>query len=133
MSPFHPTKRDLIVVLLATSLLGLFLQFGIADSSGTRSLLGLKVGSGNHADEEDWDFRSSSGAGGRKGSWLDNVETGARYAQTETLAGMAETRMKWGEDGPARTEVLAHAPGTLHFSPLLSFHPVRVLCRKSEE
>jgi hypothetical protein len=117
MVSFHPTRRDLVIVLVVTTLLGLVLQFDFSlrfsDSNGSNSLLGFKVGFGGR--QGDWDDaddfgRSRTGAGG-KDRWLQDVETGVKYAASEKVVGMGEVKAKWGEEGAPRTEVLAHAPG----------------------
>lgn len=117
MFSFHPTRRDLVIVLVVTTLLGLVLQFDFSlrfsDSNGSNSLLGFKVGFGGR--QGDWDDgddfgRSRTGAGG-KDRWLQDVETGVKYAASEKVVGMGEVKAKWGEEGAPRTEVLAHAPG----------------------
>jgi hypothetical protein len=104
MTSFNPTKRDLLIVLAVTTVLGLLLQFDtfrFADGAGGSTLLG----SGGN-------FRAGDGDG-----WLESVETGARYAAMEKIAGMGQNKVKWGEGGAMETEVLAHAPGKL-LSPL---------------
>lgn len=109
MSPFHPTKRDLLIVLAVTSLLGLFLQFDafrLTESSGSYQSIGSissHAGGGGS-----WDDRERVKGGD---SWLESVETGARYAAMEKIAGMGQNKVKWGEGGAMETEVLAHAPG----------------------
>ena len=114
MSTFHPTKRDFIIILIVTLVLGLFLQFDFSlrftDSSGSNSLLGVKLGFGGRRGGDNWedDDRPRSNAGDR---WLSDVETGVRSASNARAAGMAETKVRWGEEGAVRTEVLAHAPG----------------------
>jgi hypothetical protein len=110
MSPFHPTKRDLLIVLVVTSVLGLFLQsdtFRLSEG-GSSPLLGH---AGFRSDGSNgWDDRERVQGGD---SWLESVETGARYAAMEKIAGMGQNKVKWGEGGAMETEVLAHAPGEL--------------------
>lgn len=109
MSPFHPTKRDLLIVLSVTTLLGVLLQFDTfrsTDSGGSipsLSTIGSHKGGGGS-----WDDRERVAGGD---SWLESVETGARYAAMEKIAGMGQNKVKWGEGGAMETEVLAHAPG----------------------
>lgn len=116
MASFHPTKRDFLIVLTITLLFGLFLQFDLSlrftDSSGSDSLLGVKLGFGGRRD--DWEDERASrpyaNTGGRGDRWLMDVETGVKYAG-ERAASMGEAKVRWGEEGAHRTEVLAHAPG----------------------
>lgn len=97
MSPFHPTKRDLLLVLVTASAFGLLLQFDFFTSTATSS----------------WSTGAIDDRERVKGGdhWLESVETGARYAAMEKIAGMGEGRVKWGDDGAFETEVLGHAPG----------------------
>ncbi|KAI9635262.1 uncharacterized protein MKK02DRAFT_36638 [Dioszegia hungarica] len=109
MTSFNPTKRDLLIVLAVTTVLGLLLQFDtfrFADGAGGSTLLG----SGGN-------FRAGDGDG-----WLESVETGARYAAMEKIAGMGQNKVKWGEGGAMETEVLAHAPGWTIFDQLYLFN-----------
>lgn len=101
MSPFHPTKRDLLLVLVTASCFGLLLQFDFFTSSA--NIARGATWSGGAIDD-----RERVKGGDR---WLESVETGARIAAMEKIAGMGEGRVKWGEDGAFQTEVLAHAPG----------------------
>jgi len=149
--PFHPTRRDILLILIITTLFGLFLQLDFSlrftDSSGSNSLLGFKVGFGGRPDRnDDWDEvgegenssygGSSSGSGGKGkkgkggagGDWTDNIEVGAKAAR---LAGMDEAKVYWGEEGATRTEVLAHAPGLFVFQVVLDGcrAVLRAVCR----
>jgi hypothetical protein len=116
MSALHPTKRDILLILSCFLLLGLFLQFDFSlrftYSSGPRGEV-----------DEKWenDVMSGSRIGGKgngKGGdrYLSNVEAGVAMGQGGGVAGMAEAKVKWGEEGATRTEVLAHAPGMLSIS-----------------
>lgn len=111
MSPFHPTKRDLLIVLIVTTIIGLLLQFDTfrlsdTDNSSSSSFIG---GVSHHpGGSGSWDDRERVKGGD---SWLESVETGARYAAMEKIAGMGQNKVKWGEGGAMETEVLAHAPG----------------------
>lgn len=129
MSSFHPTRREIILVLVLTTLLGLFLQFDLSlrftDSKGSDSLFGFKVGFGNRNRDDDyaWDDDRRLGSSGRvSGSdrWLEDVEAGVKHSKTAKIAGMAEAKLRWGEDGAPRTEVLAHAPGEYKVSHSIS-------------
>lgn len=105
MSPFHPTKRDLLIVLILTTVFGLLLQFDtfrLIDQSGSSGFL---TGTAGHDSLDDRE-RVKDGD-----HWLESVETGARYAAMEKIAGMGQNKVKWGEGGAMETEVLAHAPG----------------------
>ncbi len=125
---FHPTRRDILLILILTTLFGLFLQLDFSlrftDSSGSNSLLGFKVGFGGRPSgkgDEDWDevgqaYPAAKGPKDTSDSdWLNNVETGAKAAR---LAGMDEARVYWGDEGAVRTEVLAHAPGMFEWYSL---------------
>ncbi|WVQ82768.1 hypothetical protein IAT38_004900 [Cryptococcus sp. DSM 104549] len=126
MASFHPTRREIILVLTLTVLLGLFLQFDLSlrftDSSGSDSLFGFKVGFGNRREDEwDEDRRVSGNRGSNR--WLEDVETGVEFSKTTRIAGMAEAKVKWdAEEGAPRTEVLAHAPGWTIFDHVYLFN-----------
>lgn len=111
-----------MLVIILTLLMGLFMQFDMSvrfhDASGQDSLLGLKVGfgrgSGNGgasgSKQDGWD-EVDRGYGSSKETWLEHVETGVKYAPADQIAGMADAKIRWDEEGAPRTEVLAHAPG----------------------
>lgn len=105
----HPTRREILLVIILTVILGLFLQFDLSlrftDSSGSDSLLGFKVGFGRG--REEWDDRD--GGGGR---WLEDEEEDIVISKGQKLTSMADSKQRAGANGPARTEVMAHAPGT---------------------
>lgn len=106
---FHPTRREILLVIILTVILGLFLQFDLSlrftDSSGSDSLLGFKVGFGRGRDE--WYDRE----GGREGGWLEDEEDDIKVSKGKELTSMSDAKQRWGNEGPARTEVMAHAPG----------------------
>ena len=104
MSPFHPTRRDIILVLVTATCFGLLLQFDFFSSTGASLSRAAWSGSSSI------DGRPGGGGGGSNDRFLQSVETGARYSAKEKLAGIGEARAKW-EDGVSETEVLAHAPG----------------------
>lgn len=97
----HVTRSHLLVALSVIVLFGLFLQldlsFRFTDSRGGDSLLGFKLG-----------------IGGRRHSVWDNSprhgydEVAPSSLSTVTVA---DVKVKWGDEGPPRTTVLAHAPG----------------------
>ncbi|WWD17859.1 hypothetical protein CI109_102303 [Kwoniella shandongensis] len=128
MGSFHPTRREIILVITMTVLLGLFLQFDLSlrfkDSTGSDSLFGFKVGFGNgNRHNDDWSSSSSSAGGGGGGDrWVDEVETGVEHSKTAKIAGMAEAKVRWGEEGAPRTTVLAHAPGWTIFDQIYLFN-----------
>jgi hypothetical protein len=105
MSPFHPTRRDIVLVLVTATCFGLLLQFDFFSSTGAS--LSRAAWSGSSAD-------SRTGGSGGNDRFLESVETGARIAAMEKIAGIGEARAKW-EDGVSETEVLAHAPGMCLF------------------
>jgi len=113
MSTSHPTRRDFILILVVTLLLGLFLQFDLSlrftDSTGSDSLFGVKLGfGGRRGDGWEDDDRPATGLRGSD-RWLEDVKTGVKSSPQG--GGMAEAKIRWGEEGAVRTEVLAHAPG----------------------
>ncbi|OCF34056.1 hypothetical protein I316_04403 [Kwoniella heveanensis BCC8398] len=121
----HPTRREIILVLILTTILGLFLQFDLSlrftDSKGSDSLLGFKVGFGGRREDE-WDDERRLTGGRGEDRWLEDVETGVRYSKTAKIASMAEAKVKWGDEGATRTEVLGHAPGWTIFDQLYLFN-----------
>ncbi|WRT64161.1 uncharacterized protein IL334_001090 [Kwoniella shivajii] len=124
MASFHPTRREIVLVLVLTTLLGLLLQFDLSlkftDTKGTDSLLGFKVGFGNRQDWET-DVRSGRiGNGGSDDRWLEDIERGAKAAK---IAGMSEAKIKWDEEGGSTmTQVLGHAPGWTIFDQIYLFN-----------
>lgn len=115
MSAFHPTKRDFIVVLAVTLLLGLFLQFDFSlrftDSSGSDSLFGVKLGFGGRRGDDWEDDDRPAGRIGGGGAWLEDVDDKQGGGKGGGVVSMGQMKVKWGEEGAVRTEVLAHAPG----------------------
>lgn len=109
MASFHPTRREIILVLSMTVLLGLFLQFDsirLTDSDSSDSLLRFRPSFG-HRRQDDC---GESFRGKEPEKWLEDVDTEG-FPKAGKVAGMAETKVKWGEQGAPRTQVLAHAPG----------------------
>jgi hypothetical protein len=110
MSPFHPTKRDILLVLSCFFVLGLFLQFDFSlrfDYS--------QNGRTKHGSAEWEKDRETSG---KHGKFLEDVKAGVKASEGRVVAGMTESKVKWGDEGAVRTEVLGHAPGTSrHSSP----------------
>ncbi|WVQ70868.1 hypothetical protein IAR50_000393 [Cryptococcus sp. DSM 104548] len=108
MAPFHPTRRELILLLTLTLLFGLLLHLDLplrlTDSAGYTG----------YSD----DGRKAHGGGER---WLEDIETGVEYSKAAKIAGMAEAKVKWGDAG-AHTEVLAHAPGWTIFDDIYLFN-----------
>ncbi|TXT11229.1 hypothetical protein VHUM_01980 [Vanrija humicola] len=107
---WHVTRRDILLILILIVLFGLFLQldlsFRFTNSSGSDSLLGFRLG-----------------VGGRKG-WGHNSGTHRLPDLTEeareggVTAGISDAKVKWGDEGAQRTEVLAHAPGWTIFDDI---------------
>ncbi|WVR05900.1 hypothetical protein IAU60_002926 [Kwoniella sp. DSM 27419] len=121
MGMVHPTRREIILIIVFTTLLGLFLQFDLSgqftDTRGSDSLLGFKVGFGGRGgDGREGDGRIS---GDR---WSDDVDAGIKFGKTDKIAGMSEAKVRWGEGGATQTEVLAHAPGWTIFDQLYLFN-----------
>lgn len=108
MSAFHPTRRDLVLVLAMTLLMSLFLQFDFSlrftDSSASDSLFGVKVGFGGRRSD---DLQNGDRLGNGGDRMLGDVRSGARSAH----AAMSAAKVKWGEEDSVTTDVLAHAPG----------------------
>ncbi|WVN85397.1 uncharacterized protein L203_100543 [Cryptococcus depauperatus CBS 7841] len=124
MGSFHPTRREIFIVLTLFVLLTLFLQFDIplhlANLPGSGSLLGSRMGFNNRY-EDGWDERRlTDGKGGDR--WLGDIEATARLSKTGRIAGMAEAKVKWSERGIPKTEVLAHAPGWTIFDQVYLFN-----------
>lgn len=99
---FHPTRRDLLLVLSLTVLFGLFLQLDLSlrftDSSGSDSLFGFKLG-----------------LGGGESNWTpDENHKGHEHDKAHTKGflelKMTEGKAKWDADG-LRSDVIQHAPG----------------------
>jgi len=104
MSPFHPTKRDLLLVLSCFLVLGLFLQFDFSLRFDYSQNGRTKHGSA--AWEQD---RQASG---KHDKFLEDVKAGAKASEGRIVAGMTESKVRWGDEGAVRTAVLGHAPGT---------------------
>ncbi|TYJ52838.1 hypothetical protein B9479_006561 [Cryptococcus floricola] len=109
MAPFHPTRRELILVLVLTLLFGLLLHLDLP-----LRLTDSAPGYSNLSDE------GRKGRGGER--WLQDVENGVEFSKAAKIAGMAEAKVKWGEQGAHRTEVLAHAPGWTIFDDIYLFN-----------
>ncbi|ORX35950.1 hypothetical protein BD324DRAFT_629619 [Kockovaella imperatae] len=117
MSTFHPTRRDVFLVLTCFLVLGLFLQFDFSlrfDSSWG--------GSGSRYNEASGWRGGSSGASAHKDAaakakWIADSNTGIKSK------GVSDARVKW-DDGPepVRTEVLSHAPGWTIFDSIYLFN-----------
>jgi hypothetical protein len=113
MSTFHPTKRDILLVLTCFLLLGLFLQFDFS----------LRFAYSSRPRNTDSSSSSSSLFRGKGGDrFLDHVNAGIGSEMEgvsggRIMAGMSEAKMSWGEEGAVRTEVLAHAPGMFSSLP----------------
>lgn len=110
MVSFHPTRREIILVLTTTVFLSLFLQFDsirFTDPDSPDSFLGFRTGFG-HRRQDDWGECSK---GKKQGKWLEDVDAEVGFPKAAKVAGVAETKVKWGEQGAPRTQVLAHAPG----------------------
>lgn len=110
MSTFHPTKRDLLLVLTCFLVLGLFLQF---DFSLRFDYSHLRNGASNRSYGEipPWQAEKEA-ASAKHGKFLEDVAAGVKASEGRIVAGMTEAKVKWGEEGALRTQVLGHAPGT---------------------
>jgi len=103
MSAFHPTKRDLLLILSVFFVLGLFLQFDFS--------LRFDYSQNARAQHGSAAWESEREAGGKHGKFLEDVKAGVKASEGRIVAGMTEAKIKWGEEGAIRTDVLAHAPG----------------------
>ncbi|KAK4683449.1 hypothetical protein P7C73_g6815, partial [Tremellales sp. Uapishka_1] len=101
MAAFHPTRRDLVLILCLTLLFALFLQLDLGLRYTDSPLLGKLGfgGRGGHANAMlGQDDRSSD-------RWAEDAEVSAQ------VGGMGDAKIRWGSEGAPRTEVMAHAPG----------------------
>jgi hypothetical protein len=110
----HPTRREILLVIILTVILGLFLQFDLsvrlAESPKSDYLPKLKLGYGRGKEESTRPQRES---------WLgDEDEVDVVIQKGKVVTSMSDSKLRWGEEGPARTEVMAHAPGTFRASGL---------------
>ncbi|WWC58710.1 uncharacterized protein I303_101254 [Kwoniella dejecticola CBS 10117] len=120
MASFHPTRREIVLVLILTTLMCFILQFDLSlkftDSKGSDSLLGFKVGFGNRYENE-WDNKRIPSTAG---SSSDDPDVGAKTAK---IAGMSEAKVKWDDKGGnTMTTVLGHAPGWTIFDQIYLFN-----------
>jgi hypothetical protein len=106
----HPTRREILLVLILTVILGLFLQFDLSvrftDSPKSDYLPSLSYGYG----------RGSGGDQSRPdghGAWLEDEEDDIKVQKGKEMTTMSDAKLRWGQEGPVRTEVMAHAPGML--------------------
>lgn len=96
----------MLLVLSCFLVLGLFLQFDFSLRFDYSQNGRTKHGSA--AWEQDRE------ASGKHGKFLEDVKAGAKASEGRIVAGMTESKVRWGEEGAVRTEVLGHAPGTSH-------------------
>lgn len=112
---WHPTRRDILLFLIILVLFGLFLQldfsFRFTDSKGSDSLLGLRLGIGGRRPGE-------YGSGRVRRPYRDDDQSGIG----KIVAGVSDAKLKWGDEGAARTKVAAHAPGWTVFDSLYLFN-----------
>lgn len=110
----HPTRREILLVIILTVILGLFLQFDLslrfAQPSNTGTLPRFQIGYGRGGDRDEWYEREGS----RNGAWLEDEEDDLKISKGKELTSMSDAKQRWGAEGPARTEVMAHAPGKFH-------------------
>lgn len=108
----HPTRREILLVLVLTVILGLFLQFDLsvrfADSPKSDYLPKLKLGYGRGGGSSSGDQARPDG----HGAWLEDEEDDIKITKGKEVTSMSDSKLRWGKEGPARTEVMAHAPGT---------------------
>lgn len=98
---------------------------GFTDPDSSDSLLRFRMGFG-HRCQDDWGENSR---GEERGKWIEDVDTEVGFPKAAKIAGMAETKVKWGEQGPPRTQVLAHAPGeSLGYGNICEQH-LSIVCR----
>jgi hypothetical protein len=107
----HPTRREILLVIILTVILGLFLQFDLSvrftDSPKSDYLPALKLGYGRGGSNGDDQARPDG-----HGAWLEDEEDDIKITKGKEVTSMSESKLRWGKEGPARTEVMAHAPGT---------------------
>jgi hypothetical protein len=104
----HPTRREILLVIILTVILGLFLQFDLSvrltESPKSDYLPNLKLGYGRG--KEEWTRP-------QRESWLgDEDEADPVVQKGKVVTSMSDSKLRWGQEGPARTQVMAHAPGT---------------------
>jgi hypothetical protein len=95
-------------VIILTVILGLFLQFDLSvrltESPKSDYLPNLKLGYGRG--KEEWTRP-------QRESWLgDEDEADPVVQKGKVVTSMSDSKLRWGQEGPARTQVMAHAPGT---------------------
>jgi hypothetical protein len=95
-------------VIILTVILGLFLQFDLSvrltESPKSDYLPNLKLGHGRG--KEEWTRP-------QRESWLgDEDEADPVVQKGKVVTSMSDSKLRWGQEGPARTQVMAHAPGT---------------------
>lgn len=108
----HPTRREILLVIVLTLILGLFLQFDLSvrftEPAKSDYLPNLQLGYGRGKSSLQDERKGGHGA------WLDDDEEEVKKIERgKEMTSMADAKLKWGEEGPARTEVMAHAPGKL--------------------
>lgn len=102
MSPFHPTKRDMLIILAVTMAFALLVQLDLVPGSSAANSV---YDSGLRRPTTKPHKQTS------KQKWLDDVEAGVKASGGEKIVGVSESKFVWGDEGAPRTEVLAHAPG----------------------
>jgi hypothetical protein len=113
MMSLHPTRREILLVIVLTLILGLFLQFDLSvrftESPRSEYLPNLQLGYGRGRPSLESERKGGHGA------WLDDDEEDEvkKIQRGKEVTSMADAKLRWGEEGPARTEVMAHAPGKL--------------------
>lgn len=108
---WHVTRRDLGLVVTVLVLFSLAMQLDLnlrfTDARGTNSSLGLKLGLGsNRRTGPAWENSSA-----RLGPHRPGQLTRATSSPEHDVPRVDEAKLKWQDDGAARTQVLKHAPG----------------------
>lgn len=114
----HPTRREILLVIILTLILGLFLQFDLSvrftEPSKSDYLPNLSIDYGRGKGPLEKELERQGG----QGAWLEDLdeEEASKIQKGKVVTSMAEAKLRWGQEGPARTEVMGHAPGayTLH-------------------
>ncbi|WWC86270.1 uncharacterized protein L201_001143 [Kwoniella dendrophila CBS 6074] len=119
MASFHPTRREIVLVSILSTLMLLLVQFDLKTQPSESSLLGFKVGfSGNNG----WDSNSNLRKPISSDSFDEDDESNP-HAKTSRIAGMSEAKIKWDDEGSSTmTKVLGHAPGWTIFDQIYLFN-----------
>ncbi|KAK6905727.1 hypothetical protein I203_106558 [Kwoniella mangroviensis CBS 8507] len=117
MASYHPTRREIVLVLILTTIVVLIIQFDL--SSTFSNSVSRGPGSGfTIGFDSSRNSRISNPSGGSEEDWIDEL-----HSKTSKIAGMSEAKIKWDEEGAgSMTQVLAHAPGWTVFDQIYLFN-----------